>query len=80
MTTSYMKPMYEVNGVIMKNRTLLKLNNSTVTHSDCTISVAISDDGYFDYSIMILIESDNKKRLFNRLIVEDYKDGGIINV
>jgi hypothetical protein len=72
MTTSYMKPMYKVNGVIMKNRTLLKLNHSTVTHSDCTISVAVSDDGYCDYSIMVLIESQNKKRLFNRLVIEDY--------
>lgn len=59
---------------------LFKFNPSTITMSDCAISIAVSDDGYFDYSIMILVESDNKKRLFNRLVIEDYTDGEIVSV
>lgn len=62
------------------NKKLFRFNSSTITISDCTVSIAVSDDGYFDYSIMTLVESNNKKRLFNRLVVEDYTDGEIISV
>lgn len=64
----------------MMEKRLFKFNPSTITMSDCVISIAVSDDGYFDYSIMILVESDNKKRLFNRLVIEDYTDGEIVSV
>ena len=59
---------------------LRRIQSSLITKEDCYISIAISDDGYGDYSIMTLIECpNNQKRLFNRLLIEDYTDGIIYN-
>lgn len=42
---------------------------------DCSISIVMANDGYGDYSIMVLVECGNQKRLFSRLLVEDYEEG-----
>ena len=59
------------------NKKIFKFNPITITHSDCNIGIAISDDGYCDYSVMTLVECGNQKRLFNRLLIEDWKGGEI---
>jgi hypothetical protein len=59
---------------------LRRIQSSLIKKEDCDISIAISDDGYGDYSIMTLIECpNNQNRLFNRLLIEDYTDGVIFN-
>lgn len=41
------------------------------------IKIVISDDGMMEYSIMVLIKVDEKKKLLNRLLIEDYEEGDI---
>ena len=41
------------------------------------IDIVLSDDGMMDYSIMVLVKANGKSRLFNRLLIEDYKGGEI---